>query len=337
MKKDRLAEVELELGESNVWDKPEYAQSLGKERAELEAVVGTIEKLYDGIGEVEELFSLAREEGDQELFEAANKDLQYLQQQLQSLEFRRMFSGAMDSANAYLDIQAGSGGTEAQDWAEMLLRMYLRWGEDKGFKTELVEVSGGEVAGIKSATIHFSGEFAFGWLRTETGVHRLVRKSPFDSGNRRHTSFASVFVSPEIDDDIEVDLDMSQVRVDTYRSSGAGGQHVNKTDSAVRLTHEPSGIVVQCQSQRSQHKNKDMAIKQLKAKLYELEELKRKEQMQSIEDSKADIGWGSQIRSYVLDSSRIKDLRTNVEVSNTGAVLDGDLDKFIEASLKMGL
>jgi peptide chain release factor 2 len=337
VKKDRLAEVELELGESNVWDKPEYAQSLGRERAELEAVVGTIDKLYEGISEVEELFSLAREEEDQELLDAADKDLESLQQQLQSLEFRRMFSGTMDSANAYLDIQAGSGGTEAQDWAEMLLRMYLRWGEDKGFKAELVEVSGGEVAGIKSATIHFSGDFAFGWLRTETGVHRLVRKSPFDSGNRRHTSFASVFVSPEIADDIEVDLDMSQVRIDTYRSSGAGGQHVNKTDSAVRLTHEPSGIVVQCQSQRSQHKNKDMAIKQLKAKLYELEELKRKEEMQSIEDSKADIGWGSQIRSYVLDSSRIKDLRTNVEVSNTGAVLDGDLDKFIEASLKMGL
>lgn len=327
----------MELGESSVWDKPEYAQSLGKERAELEAVVGTIDKLYEGVEEVEELFLLAREEGDEELFLAAENDLQSLQQQLQSLEFRRMFSGAMDSSNAYLDIQAGSGGTEAQDWAEMLLRMYLRWGEDKGFKTELVEVSGGDVAGIKSATIHISGEFAFGWLRTETGVHRLVRKSPFDSGNRRHTSFASVFISPEIADDIEVDLDMSQVRIDTYRSSGAGGQHVNKTDSAVRLTHEPSGIVVQCQSQRSQHKNKDMAIKQLKAKLYELEELKRKEEMQSIEDSKADIGWGSQIRSYVLDSSRIKDLRTNVEVTNTSAVLDGNLDKFIEASLKMGL
>lgn len=337
MKKDRLAEVELELGESSVWDKPEYAQSLGKERAELEAVVGTIDKLYEGVSEVEELFTLAKEEGDEELFQAADNDLQSLQQQLQLLEFRRMFSGAMDSANAYLDIQAGSGGTEAQDWAEMLLRMYLRWGEDKGFKTELVEVSGGDVAGIKSATIHITGEFAFGWLRTETGVHRLVRKSPFDSGNRRHTSFASVFISPEIADDIEVDLDMSQVRIDTYRSSGAGGQHVNKTDSAVRLTHEPSGIVVQCQSQRSQHKNKDMAIKQLKAKLYELEELKRKEEMQSIEDSKADIGWGSQIRSYVLDSSRIKDLRTNVEVTNTSAVLDGNLDKFIEASLKMGL
>ena len=248
-----------------------------------------------------------------------------------------MFSGEMDESSAYLDIQAGSGGTEAQDWAEMLLRMYLRWGESKGFKAELVEVSGGDVAGIKSATILISGEYAFGWLRTETGVHRLVRKSPFDSGSRRHTSFASVFVSPEINDDIEVNLDMSQVRIDTYRASGAGGQHVNKTDSAIRLTHEPSGIVVQCQSQRSQHKNKDAAIKQLKAKLYELEELKQKEEMQSVEESKADIGWGSQIRSYVLDQSRIKDLRTNVEMTNTGAVLDGDLDKFIEASLKMGL
>ena len=310
---------------------------MGKERSNLEAVVLTIDKLYAGISEVEELLSLAKDEADQDLFDAAENDLADLEEQLQGLEFRRMFSGQMDEANAYLDIQAGSGGTEAQDWAEMLLRMYLRWGEAKGFKTELVEVSGGDVAGVKSATLHLSGDFVFGWLRTETGVHRLVRKSPFDSGNRRHTSFASVFVSPEIDDDIEVDLDMSDVRIDTYRSSGAGGQHVNKTDSAVRLTHEPSGIVVQCQSQRSQHKNKDMAIKQLKAKLYELEELKRKEEMQSIEESKADIGWGSQIRSYVLDSSRIKDLRTNVEMTNTGAVLDGDLDKFIEASLKMGL
>ena len=300
-------------------------------------MVQTIEKMDSGILEVEELLALAQEESDEELFDAANKDLDALQAGLEKLEFRRMFSGDMDEANAYLDIQAGSGGTEAQDWAEMLLRMYLRWGESKGFKTELVEVSGGDVAGIKSATIQISGDFAFGWLRTETGVHRLVRKSPFDSGSRRHTSFASVFVSPEIDDDIEVNLDMSQVRIDTYRASGAGGQHVNKTDSAIRLTHEPSGIVVQCQSQRSQHKNKDMAIKQLKAKLYELEELKQKEEMQNVEESKADIGWGSQIRSYVLDASRIKDLRTNVEVTNTGAVLDGDLDKFIEASLKMGL
>ena len=327
----------MELGDASVWEKPEYAQALGRERSDLEAVVHTIDKMYTGIREVEELLNLAQEESDLDLFEVANKDLAALQQQLASLEFRRMFSGSMDASNAYLDVQAGSGGTEAQDWAEMLLRMYLRWGEAKGFATELVEVSGGDVAGIKSATIHFAGEFAFGWLRTETGVHRLVRKSPFDSGNRRHTSFASVFVAPEIADDIKVDLDMSKVRIDTYRASGAGGQHVNKTDSAVRLTHEPSGIVVQCQNQRSQHKNKDMAIKQLKAKLYELEELKRKDQMQSIEEAKADIGWGSQIRSYVLDASRIKDLRTNVEVSNTGAVLNGDLDKFIEASLKMGL
>ena len=337
LKRERLAEVELELGDSAVWERPDYAQALGKERANLEAVVHTIDRMCAGIEEVGELLQLAREESDKELLDAANSDLGQLEERLEALEFRRMFSGAMDETNAYLDIQAGSGGTEAQDWAEMLLRMYLRWGEDKGFKTELVEVSGGDVAGIKSATVHFQGEFAFGWLRTETGVHRLVRKSPFDSGNRRHTSFASVFVSPEIDDDIEVELDMSQVRVDTYRSSGAGGQHVNKTDSAVRLTHEPSGIVVQCQNQRSQHKNKDMAIKQLKAKLYELEELKRKEEIQSIEESKADIGWGSQIRSYVLDASRIKDLRTNVEVSNTAAVLDGNLDKFIEASLKQGL
>ena len=337
VKRDRLAEVELELADSSVWNKPEYAQALGKERATLEAIVFTIEKLQLDVQENEELFVLADEEKDEELQWAANKDLLLIQERLEALEFRRMFSGDMDTSNAYLEIQAGSGGTEAQDWAEMILRMYLRWGESKGFAAQLVEVSGGDVAGVKSATVQFSGEFAFGWLRTETGVHRLVRKSPFDSGNRRHTSFASVFVSPEITDDIEVDLNMSDVRIDTYRASGAGGQHVNKTDSAIRLTHEPSGIVVQCQSQRSQHKNKDMAIKQLKAKLYEMEELKRKEEAQSVEESKADIGWGSQIRSYVLDASRIKDLRTNIEVTNTGAVLDGDLDLFIEASLKMGL
>jgi len=325
------------LGESTVWDDPARAQALGKERSNLELVVNTIDVLDSGLTDAEELLALAEEESDQELLQEAIKDLGELSGRLEKLEFRRMFAGEMDGSNAYLDIQAGSGGTEAQDWAEMLLRMYLRWGEDKGFDVELVEVSAGEVAGVKSATIYFRGEFAFGWLRTETGVHRLVRKSPFDSGNRRHTSFASVFVSPEIEDDIEIDLDMSEVRVDTYRSSGAGGQHVNKTDSAIRLTHEPSGIVVQCQSQRSQHKNRDMAIKQLKAKLYEMEELKRKEDMQSIEDSKADIGWGSQIRSYVLDQSRIKDLRTGVEDTNTGGVLDGNLDKFIEASLKMGL
>ena len=332
-----MAEVELELGDSTVWERPEYAQALGKERSNLETLVQSVDSLSGGINEVQDLFLLAVDECDEELYRAANKDLDNLVEGLEILEFRRMFSGQMDEANAYLDIQAGSGGTEAQDWAEMLLRMYLRWNENKGFIVELIEVSGGDVAGIKSATIHISGEFAFGWLRTETGVHRLVRKSPFDSGNRRHTSFASVFVSPEINDDIKVDLDMSDVRIDTYRSSGAGGQHVNKTDSAVRLTHEPSGIVVQCQSQRSQHKNKELAIKQLKAKLYELEELKRKEEAQSVEEAKADIGWGNQIRSYVLDSSRIKDLRTNLEVTNTGAVLDGDLDKFIEASLKTGL
>ena len=269
--------------------------------------------------------------------EEASSDLSALDSKLEALEFRRMFSGEMDGNSAFLDIQAGSGGTEAQDWADMLLRMYLRWAESHGFKAELMEVSDGEVAGIKGATIHVEGEHAFGWLRTETGVHRLVRKSPFDSGNRRHTSFASVFVSPELDDDIDIDLDMNEVRVDTYRASGAGGEHVNKTDSAIRLTHIPSGIVVQCQNQRSQHKNKDQAIKQLKAKLYELEDQKRRAEMQEIEDNKSDISWGSQIRSYVLDSARIKDLRTNVETSNTQAVLDGDLDKFIEASLKMGL
>ncbi|ALO46550.1 Peptide chain release factor 2 [Pseudohongiella spirulinae] len=299
--------------------------------------MGTIDRMYSGLEDSKELLQLAQEEQDSDLFDEVGSELGKLEQELEALEFRRMFSGKMDPNNAFLDIQAGSGGTEAQDWAEMLMRMYMRWGEDKGFAVEVVELSAGEVAGIKSATLHFSGEYAFGWLRTETGVHRLVRKSPFDSGNRRHTSFSSVFVSPEIDDDIEIDLDMSQVRVDTYRSSGAGGQHVNTTDSAIRLTHLPSGIVVQCQNQRSQHKNKDQAIKQLKAKLYELEELKRREEAQSVEAEKADIGWGSQIRSYVLDQSRIKDLRTNVENTNTGAVLDGDLDRFIEASLKMGL
>lgn len=290
-----------------------------------------------GLTEIEELLLLSKDENDADLFEMVITDLADIDSKLKELEFRRMFSGEMDENGAYLDIQAGSGGTEAQDWAEMLLRMYLRWGESKGFKTDLVEVSAGEVAGIKSATVYFGGEYAYGWLRTETGVHRLVRKSPFDSGARRHTSFSSIFVSPEIDDNIEVNLDMSEVRIDTYRASGAGGQHVNKTDSAIRLTHEPSGIVVQCQNQRSQHKNKDLAVKQLKAKLYELEDQKRKEEAQSQEDSKADIGWGSQIRSYVLDASRIKDLRTNIESTNTGAVLDGDLDPFIEASLKMGL
>lgn len=280
---------------------------------------------------------MAEADDDAALFEEALGEMRKAEESLEQLEFLRMFSNPMDPNNAYVDIQSGSGGTEAQDWAEILLRMYLRWCDEKGFKAELMEASSGDVAGIKSATIHVQGEYAYGWLRTETGVHRLVRKSPYDSGNRRHTSFASVFVSPEVDDDIVVELDMSQVRVDTYRASGAGGQHVNKTDSAIRMTHEPTGIVVSCQNERSQHKNRDMAIKQLKAKLYELETQKKRESLQKIEDEKADIGWGSQIRSYVLDQSRIKDLRTGVETSNTGAVLDGGLDRFMEASLKMGL
>jgi len=280
---------------------------------------------------------MAEEENDEETVNAVIADLDEQEKVLADLEFQRMFSGQLDANNAFLDIQAGSGGTEAQDWAEMLLRMYLRWGERKGFKTELMEASDGDVAGIKSATIKYTGEFAFGLLRTETGVHRLVRKSPFDSGNRRHTSFASVFVYPEVDENIEIEINMSDVRVDTYRASGAGGQHVNKTDSAVRLTHIPSGIVVQCQNQRSQHQNKDNAMNQLRAKLYEMEMLKQNEDKQALEDSKTDIGWGSQIRSYVLDQSRIKDLRTSVETSNTQSVLDGDIDKFIEASLKSGL
>jgi len=280
---------------------------------------------------------MAASEDDEATTAEISNDIDGLLKLLDELEFRRMFSGEMDPNNAFLDIQAGSGGTEAQDWAEMLLRMYLRWGDAKGFKTSLVEASGGDVAGIKSATIQFEGEYAFGWLRTETGVHRLVRKSPFDSGSRRHTSFASVFVSPEIDDNIEIEINPADLRVDTYRASGAGGQHVNKTDSAVRLTHNPSGIVVQCQTQRSQHQNRDNAMKLLRAKLYEMEVLKRNEESQAMEDSKADIGWGSQIRSYVLDASRIKDLRTNVETSNTQAVLDGDIDQFMEASLKSGL
>lgn len=325
------------MADSGVWDRPEYAQKLGKERSALEAVVFTIDKLDGGLEESTDLVELAKEEDDESLIADVQSDLAELDQQLKVLEFRRMFDGEMDANSAYLDIQSGSGGTEAQDWANMLLRMYLRWGEAKGFKTDIMEITDGDVAGIKGATIRFEGDYAYGWLRTETGVHRLVRKSPFDSGSRRHTSFASVFASPELDDDIEIEINMAEVRVDTYRASGAGGQHVNKTDSAIRLTHVPSGIVVQCQNQRSQHKNRDQAMKQLKAKLYELEEQKRRAEMQEVEDSKSAISWGSQIRSYVLDSARIKDLRTNIETSNTQAVLDGDLDQFIVASLKQGL
>ncbi len=320
-----------------MWDDPARAQELGRERASLEAVVGCIDELDAGLADASELLDMAAEENDEETIEAVQGDIDRLNGVLSKLEFRRMFSGEMDPNNCYLDIQSGSGGTEAQDWANMVLRMYLRWCEDKGFKADLVEVSDGEVAGIKSATIHVQGEYAFGWLRTETGVHRLVRKSPFDSGNRRHTSFCSVFVSPEIDDNIEIDIDPSDVRTDTYRASGAGGQHVNKTDSAVRLTHEPTNTVVQCQSERSQHQNRDNAWKMLKAKLYELELQKRNSEAQALEDSKSDIGWGSQIRSYVLDDQRIKDLRTNVQTSNCNNVLDGELDLFIEASLKSGL
>jgi len=293
--------------------------------------------LVSGLQDGGDLLEMALEEDDSETVDSVAEDIQGFETRVAELEFRRMFSGEMDPNNAFLDIQAGSGGTEAQDWAEMLLRMYLRWGEQRGFKAELMEASPGEVAGIKSATIRFEGEYAFGWLRTETGVHRLVRKSPFDSGNRRHTSFSSVFVSPEIDDSFEVEVNPADVRTDTYRASGAGGQHVNKTDSAIRLTHLPTGIVVQCQNDRSQHKNRDQAWKQLKAKLYELEMQKRNESQQAVEDSKSDIGWGNQIRSYVLDQSRIKDLRTGVETGNTQAVLDGALDQFIEASLKSGL
>ena len=336
-RKERLAEVELELAEPSVWDKPERAQELGRERSSLEGIVHTIEKLEIGAADAGDLLEMAAAEDDEDTVEEIEGEINGLIKLLEQLEFRRMFSGEMDANNAYLDIQSGSGGTEAQDWAEMMLRMFLRWGEAKGFKTELIEASGGEVAGIKSATIKFEGEYAFGWLRTETGVHRLVRKSPFDSGNRRHTSFASVFVSPEIDDNIEIDINPADLRVDTYRASGAGGQHVNKTDSAVRITHNPTGTVVQCQTERSQHQNRDNAMKLLRGKLYELEVLKRSEEKQAMEDNKADIGWGSQIRSYVLDASRIKDLRTGVETSNTQAVLDGDIDQFIEASLKSGL
>ncbi len=297
----------------------------------------TIETLDAGISDARDLLEMAVEEGDTETADTIEVDVKRLQAQLEKLEFRRMFSGEMDANNAYLDIQSGSGGTEAQDWAEMVLRMYLRWGEANGFKTTLEEASAGEVAGIKSATIRFEGEYAFGWLRTETGVHRLVRKSPFDSGNRRHTSFCSVFVSPEIADDIEIDINPADVRTDTYRASGAGGQHVNKTDSAVRLTHAPSGIVVSCQSERSQHQNRDKAWKMLRARLYEQEVLKRNAEKQALEDNKADIGWGSQIRSYVLDDQRIKDLRTSVQTSNCNSVLDGELNMFMEASLKAGL
>jgi peptide chain release factor 2 len=336
-KREQLEETLAELAQPDVWNDPDRAQELGRRKSRLEDIVGTLDRLDRSLRDSAELIDLAADESDDGTLAEVAGDVDRLEEEVARLEFRRMFSGEMDARNAFLDIQAGSGGTEAQDWAEMLLRMYLRWGEAHDFNTELIEASPGEVAGIKSASVRFEGEYAYGWLRTETGVHRLVRKSPFDSGNRRHTSFAAVFVAPEIEDDVEIDVNPADLRIDVYRASGAGGQHVNRTESAVRITHNPTGIVVQCQNDRSQHKNKATAMKQLRAKLYELEMQNRRAEAQAVEDTKADIGWGSQIRSYVLDQSRIKDLRTNVEVGNTQAVLDGGLDPFIEASLKQGL
>jgi peptide chain release factor 2 len=329
--------VSAELESSDIWNNPAHAQELGRERARLAAVIEPIDRADQGLRDALELLELAEAEGDAQTMAEVERDLARYQRSAEEMEFRRMFSGELDASNAFLDVQAGSGGTEAQDWAEMLLRMYMRWAEAKGFKVELLERSDGEVAGIKSATIAVSGDYAYGWLRTETGVHRLVRKSPFDSGNRRHTSFAGVFVSPEVDDDIAIDINPADLEVDTYRSSGAGGQHVNKTESAIRIKHVPTGIVVACQTERSQHANRDRAMKMLRAKMYEAEMQKRSVEKQKLEDSKADIEWGMQIRSYVLDQSRIKDLRTGVEIADTVKVLDGNLDPFIEASLKQGL
>ncbi len=334
-KKDRLAEVLAELERPDIWNQPDQAQALGREKVRLEEALQPLDEAAKRLHDAEDLLALA--EQDVEIANELARDIDALDQLAAELEFRRMFSGEMDSHNAFLDIQAGAGGTEAQDWASMLMRMYLRWADSKGFKTEILDQSDGEVAGIKGVSIKVEGSYAFGWLRTEIGVHRLVRKSPFDSGGGRHTSFAAVFVAPEVDDDIDIEINPADLRVDVYRSSGAGGQHVNKTESAVRITHAPSGIVVACQSERSQHQNRAHAMKQLRAKLYEMEILKRKAQQQALEDSKTDIGWGHQIRSYVLDQSRIKDLRTGVEIANTRAVLDGNLDPFIEASLKQGL
>lgn len=320
-----------------LWNDPERATKIGKEKSQLDGVINTITSLETTLEDADAMLELAVEADDESLLNEVQGELDTAQRQVEDLEFKRMFSGEMDTNNCYVDIQSGSGGTEAQDWAEMLLRMYTRWCESHGFKVDIIEVSAGGVAGIKSASFKVTGDYAFGWLRTETGVHRLVRKSPFDSNNGRHTSFASVFVSPEIDDDIDIDINPADLRVDTYRSSGAGGQHVNTTDSAVRITHVPTNTVVTCQNERSQHGNKATAMKMLRARLYELEMQKRMEKQQAVEDNKSDVGWGSQIRSYVLDDSRIKDLRTGVETFNTGAVLDGDLDQFIEASLKAGL
>jgi len=334
---DQLNQIRQDLEDPEIWNDPKKAEALGRERSRLEAVLLPIGEISHGLDDAEGLLELAQEEDDADTQMEIAADLERMSAVVEKLEFQRMFSGRTDASNAFVDIQSGAGGTEAQDWAEMLLRMYLRWCEANGFGAELIEVSAGDVAGIKSAALHVKGEYAYGWLRTESGVHRLVRKSPFDSGNRRHTSFASVFVSPEVDDDIEIEINPSDLRVDVYRASGAGGQHVNKTESAVRITHEPTGIVVQCQSDRSQHKNRATAMKQLKARLYEHEEQKRKAEARVEEDAKADVGWGSQIRSYVLDQSRVKDLRTNIESGDPDSVLNGGLNKFIEASLKQGV
>ena len=336
-KQDRLEEVKLELENPDVWSNPEKAQSLGKERVQLDNLCETFSTSNSILSDAKELLEMAESENDVDTVNGLITDLDTTENLISKYEFERMFSGEMDRNSAYLDIQSGSGGTEAQDWAEMILRMYLRWGDKHNFNVKLMEVSAGDVAGIKSATIHFDGEYAFGWLRSEIGIHRLVRKSPYNANGKRHTSFSSVFVSPEIDDDIEIVIDPSELRIDTYRASGAGGQHVNKTESAVRITHLPTSTVVQCQDGRSQHANKDQAMKQLKSKLYELEIQKRNSEKQDVEDLKSDIGWGHQIRSYVLDQSRIKDLRTGIESSNTQDVLDGNLDQFIVASLKAGL
>ncbi len=336
-KRERLEEVERELENPDIWNDSERAQALGRERSLLDKTVNGIRDLKDGLGGAGELLDLAEMEDDEETALAVVTDLDRYEKGVDQLEFQRMFSGKMDASNAFVDIQAGAGGTEAQDWAEMLLRMYLRWAESRGWKAELMEVSGGDVAGIKSATFRVEGDYAYGWLKTEIGVHRLVRKSPFDSDNRRHTSFTSVFVSPEVDDSIEIDINPADLRTDVYRSSGAGGQHVNKTESAVRITHVPTNTVVACQTERSQHANRDRAMKMLAAKLYELEIQKRNAEKDALEATKSDIGWGSQIRNYVLDQSRIKDLRTGIERSDTQKVLDGDLDEFVEASLKSGL
>jgi peptide chain release factor 2 len=337
VKSERLAVVARELEDPKIWEDQQRAQELGKEKKQLDGIVGTITELDSGLGDSRELFELARAEGDDATLSAVRDDVEKLAKTVADFEFRRMFNNPMDPANCFIDIQAGSGGTEAQDWASMLLRMYLRYSERKGYRTEVLEESAGEVAGIKSASVKVEGDYAYGYLRTEIGVHRLVRKSPFDSNARRHTSFASVFVYPEVDDSIEVDINPADLRIDTFRASGAGGQHVNKTDSAVRITHLPTNIVVQCQNDRSQHRNRAEAMTMLKSKLYELELRKRQEAQQKLEDAKTDIGWGHQIRSYVLDQSRIKDLRTNYETGNTQAILDGELDDFIAASLKQGV